>query len=61
MNRYGSQSDAIKRAKALDAYHSSKNRQYAGHNPCTTVYKLVEQLIGQDETLNQELIAQVNK
>jgi hypothetical protein len=59
VTQYGDQSTAIKRAKALEA--SRDDRQYAKHNPCTTVYKLVEQLMGQDDELNNELITNVNE
>lgn len=53
MNKYGNQSKAIERAKMLkDSYEDSR---YATHNPCTTVFKLVEQLLGKDEKLNKEL------
>ena len=53
MTTYGSQSNAIRWAEA-----QSKNfcdRSYAKHNPCTMVYKLVQQLIGEDADLNEEL------
>lgn len=30
--------------------------RYASQNPCTTVYRLVSQLLGKDEELNKELI-----
>lgn len=57
MNTYGSQSDAIKRAS--DLKESYEDFCYAKHNPCTTVFKLVEQLIGKDGTLNKELNNQI--
>lgn len=53
MNKYGNQSEAIKRAKALK--NSYEDSRYATHNPCTTVFELVEQLLGKDEILNKEL------
>jgi hypothetical protein len=53
MTKYGSQDNAIKFAKAKSKeFH---DQCYAKHNPCTMVYKLVCQLIGKDEELNQEL------
>ena len=33
--------------------------RYANQNPCTTVYRLVCQLLGRDEKLNVELIAKI--
>ena len=42
-------------AKHLE-YTDSK---YANQNPCTTVYKLVRQLLGNDDILNEELIAKI--
>jgi hypothetical protein len=30
--------------------------KYQKHNPCTQVYELVEQLIGQDDELNKQIM-----
>lgn len=53
MNKYGNQSKAIARAKALR--NNYEDSRYALHNPCTTVFELVEQLLGKDKELNKEL------
>ena len=57
MTTYGSMENAIRYAEAKHLeYNDSK---YANQNPCTTVYRLVRQLLGQDEELNQELISKI--
>ncbi len=53
MTTYGSMDDAIKYAEAKSKEYT--DRRYATHNPCTMVFKLVRQLIGKDEVLNEEL------
>lgn len=54
MTHYGSQRDAIERArKSCEAFTDNR---FAEHNPCTRVYLLVLQLIGEDEVLNRRLI-----
>ncbi len=53
MTEYGSMDKAIKYAEAKSKEYTDK--RYATHNPCTMVFKLVRQLIGQDEELNEEL------
>lgn len=50
---YGSQSDALRWAEAKSKEY--KDKKYANHNPCTMVFKLVRQLIGEDKELNDEL------
>lgn len=35
--------------------------RYANQNPCTTVYRLVRQLLGKDEGLNNELISKIDE
>ena len=55
----GDQSDAIRRAKSLENNYNNFN--YAKQNPCTTVYKLVEQLIGKDKDLNKEIVEKANE
>ncbi|MFY1613196.1 RloB family protein [Macellibacteroides fermentans] len=42
LKKYGNQEQAIQRAIKLE--QQFENQQYATHNPCTLVYKLVEEL-----------------
>lgn len=51
---YGSVDDAIKFAERK--HKEYLDECYATHNPCTTVYMLVRQLLGQDDELNAELM-----
>jgi hypothetical protein len=53
LQKYGDQRLAIRWAKELERNHIGEN--YATHNPCTLVYKLVEELNGDSATLNQEI------
>ena len=53
MTSYGSQENAILRAETQSRKFSDNN--YANHNPCTMVFKLVKQLIGQDNEFNKEI------
>lgn len=53
MTTYGSMKNAIKFAESKSKEYNDK--RYAQHNPCTMVFKLVRQLIGEDEKLNSEL------
>ncbi len=53
MTTYGSMDNAIKFAEAQSKEYADK--RYATHNPCTMVFKLVRQLIGNDAELNEEL------
>lgn len=53
VSKFGSQENAIKWAR--DQSESYEDHGYSNHNPCTMVYKLVLQLIGQDEDFNNEL------
>lgn len=53
MTSYGSQKNAILWAEKQSEKFTDKN--YATHNPCTMVFRLVKQLIGQDKELNQEI------
>lgn len=57
MTTCGSQIDAIRWAEAKSKEYI--DRRYAKHNPCTMVFKLVQQLIGQDKKLNDELARRV--
>lgn len=55
LQRIGNQEQAIKNAKALEAHYEDDD--YASHKPCTTVYKLVEELNNPEEViarLNQQ-------
>lgn len=53
MTSYGSQENAIKWAENQSKKFSDND--YANHNPCTMVFKLVKQLIGQDKKFNKEI------
>lgn len=59
MTTYGSMDTAIKYAEAKHREYTDS--RYANHNPCTTVYRLVRQLIGKDEELNKELIKKLEE
>ena len=50
---YGSEVNAIKWADALSK--SYVVQQYANYNPCTMVYKLVEELTGKSKNLIDEI------
>lgn len=43
LNKYGSQKAAIENAEKLDKLYF--DRSYSNHNPCTMVYKLINELI----------------
>lgn len=43
LQKYGNQTNAIKNAKKLERVYVGK-QDYSNHNPCTLVYKLVEEL-----------------
>ena len=60
MTTYGSMDSAIRYAEAKHLEYASDTR-YANHNPCTTVYRLVRQLLGKDEELNNELISKIDE
>ena len=53
LNQIGSQESAIKWAKELA--NSITGEQFANYNPQTMVFKLVEELNGQSQELNDEL------
>ena len=59
MTECGSQEDALSNAERATANFSDEN--YAAHNPCTMVYKLVRQLIGKDEELLEELKKKIDE
>lgn len=54
LQRIGNQEQAIKNTKALEARYEDED--YASHKPCTTVYKLVEEL-----NKPEEVIARLNR
>lgn len=56
---YGSQDNAIHWAEAK--HNEYADEKYATHNPCTTVYRLVRQLTGEDQELNEEIIHKMNE
>lgn len=43
LKQYGDQTAAIRNAKRLERTYSSRH-DYANHNPCTLVYRLIEEL-----------------
>lgn len=53
MTKFGSMENAIKFAELQSQTYT--DQRYATHNPCTMVFRLVRQLIGKDEALNEEL------
>ncbi len=53
LKRFGNENKAIKFAKKLCNSYSGKN--YANHNPCTTVFKLVENIRQKVKELKAEL------
>ena len=57
MTTYGSMESALRYAEAKHIEYADS--RYANQNPCTTVYRLVCQLLGRDEKLNVELIAKI--
>ena len=57
--KYGNQKNAIENAKKLSKRY--EDTKYQNHNPRTQVYKLVEQLIGQDDELNRQIFESLNK
>lgn len=59
MNQCGCQANAIKWADEL--VKNCDDQCYAKHNPCTTVYELVRQLIGEDAELKRELLEKGNE
>lgn len=58
MTTCGSQDDAMRNAEAL--CKSFNNTSYHKHNPCTTVHKLVLQLINEDKKLIGEVMKKIN-
>ncbi|MFR9542702.1 MAG: RloB family protein [Rikenellaceae bacterium] len=58
MSNCGSQEDAIRNAEALCELFT--DAAYHKHNPCTTVHKLVLQLLNKDEKLIAEVMDKIN-
>lgn len=59
MNTYGDVENAIKWAKTQ--HQTFVDTKYANHNPCTTVYELVIQLLNKDEELIRIVMDKINK
>lgn len=59
LKKYGNQNQAVIWAKAIESQFNGG--KYSTHNPCTLVYKLVEELNGNSEDLNNEIIEKYNK
>ena len=59
MTTYGSMDAAMKYAEAKHREYT--DTRYSIQNPCTTVYRLVRQLIGKDKELNEELIKKLEE
>lgn len=57
MTTYGSMDSALRFAEAKHLLYT--DTRYAIQNPCTTVYRLVKQLLGKDEELNAELVMEI--
>ncbi|MDR1864516.1 MAG: RloB family protein [Bacteroidales bacterium] len=53
LQKFGNQTQAIENSERLSNLYD--NQKYSAHNPRTQVYELVKQLIGKDETLNEEI------
>lgn len=59
LKKSGNQAQAIKWAIAIESQHNGG--KYSLYNPCTLVYKLVEELNGDSQDLNNEIIEKYNK
>lgn len=53
LQELGNETNAINWAEKLEKTYTGQ--QYAKYNPCTTVYKLVQELRGQSKALNEEI------
>lgn len=58
MNTYGNLNLAITWAE--NQHKTFDNECFANHNPCTTVYKLVNQLLNKDKNLINEVMDKIN-
>ena len=59
MTKYGSMDNAIQWAEAKSSEYDDE--KFAKHNPCTMVFKLVKQLLGKDDELNDEIKRKVDE
>lgn len=59
MNKYGNQENAIKWAR--EQHQTYADEKYADHNPCTTVYLLVLQLLNRDKELIRKVMEKINR
>ena len=59
INQYGNQENAIRWAK--EQCQTYVDDKYADHNPCTTVYRLVLQLLNRDEDLIKQVMNKINQ
>ena len=59
MTTYGSMESALQYAEAKHLEY--KDARYASQNPCTTVYRLVRQLLGKDVELMAELTEKIDE
>ena len=59
MTTYGSMDSALRFAEKKHIEY--EDTRYAVQNPCTTVYRLVKQLLGRDEELNKEVMDKIEK
>ena len=59
MTTYGDMEQAIKNAE--QQHQTFTDTRYARHNPCTTVYKLVKQLLNRDKELIATVMEKINK
>ncbi len=59
MTTYGDMEQAIKNAE--QQHQTFTDTRYAKHNPCTTVYKLVKQLLNRDKELIATVMEKINK
>lgn len=59
VTEHGCQDDAIRNAENL--HLKCTDEKYHTHNPCTLVYRLVLQLTGKDEKLNEAVSAKVEE
>ena len=58
MSKYGNQDLAIQRAQKQEAIYN--DNRYHNHNPCTTVYKLVNQLLNKDKELIDKVMDKIH-
>lgn len=59
MKEYGNQENAINWAR--EQHQTYTDEKYADHNPCTTVYLLVLQLLNRDKELIDKVMKKINQ